>query len=265
LDELSNDTIDSAYIKAMNDVNTLPYGTPERVRRDAQLKNIKKIRNDKLGFDPVDMSIKMRQQGTSGNPSIDRKWATWQKNHDDRISGKRTYDDKTGRWTTRLTENDLRKIIQETVQTHLVDVLGKYTQGKTSSKEANKAIMDLANSSNQKKLNEEVDARTLEYFNKIRNGECETLEWEGRIFRVPPQLKQVAQQVSNEFGVVVSTYVYQNGKGVYYGLLVDLPEYCDFYTLSKNIKLFLLEYDIHYTGWYHRTVFFNQQILKKSI
>lgn len=151
LNELSNDTIDNAYIKAMNDVNILPYGTPERVRRDAQLKNIKKLRNDKLGFDPVDMSIKMRQQGTSGNPSTDRKWATWQKNHDDRISGRRTYDDKTGRWTTHLTENDLRKIIKETVQTHLVDVLGKYTQGKTSSKEANKAIMDLANDDNTSK------------------------------------------------------------------------------------------------------------------
>jgi len=161
LNELSNDTIDNAYIKAMNDVNILPYGTPERVRRDAQLKNIKTLRNDKLGFDPVDMSIKMRQQGTSGNPSIDRKWATWQKNHDDRISGRRTYDDKTGRWTTHLTENDLRKIIQETVQTHLVDVLGKYTQGKTSSKEANKAIMDLANSSNMKLNENEFDELSI--------------------------------------------------------------------------------------------------------
>ena len=263
LNELSNDTIDNAYIKAMNDVNILPYGTPERVRRDAQLKNIKNLRNDKLGFDPVDMSMKMRQQGTSGNPSIDRKWATWQKNHDDRISGRRTYDDKTGRWTTHLTENDLRKIIQETVQTHLVDVLGKYTQGKTSSKEANKAIMDLANSSNQKKLNEEVDARTLEYFNKIRNGECETLEWEGRIFRVPPQLKQIAQQVSEEFDVVASPYVYQNDSRIYCALLVDAPEDCDYYTVSKNVKLFLLEYDLHYIGCYHRTIFFVRQILEK--
>ena len=105
LNELSNDTIDNAYIKAMNDVNILPYGTPERVRRDAQLKNIKNLRNDKLGFDPVDMSMKMRQQGTSGNPSIDRKWATWQKNHDDRISGRRTYDDKTKRFEKNYTRN----------------------------------------------------------------------------------------------------------------------------------------------------------------
>lgn len=50
-----------------------------------------------------------------------------------------------------LKESKLKKIIRETVQTHLVNVLGKYTQGKVSSKEANKAIMDLANSSNQKK------------------------------------------------------------------------------------------------------------------
>lgn len=163
LNELSNDTIDNAYMKVMNDVNTLPYGTPERVRRDAQLKNMKKLRNDKLGFDPVDMSMKMRQQGTSGNPSIDRKWATWQKNHDDRISGRRTYNDKTGRWITRLTENDLRKIIQETVQTNLVNILGKYTQGKTSSKEANKAIMDLANSSNEKVTNESKSEKYVLY------------------------------------------------------------------------------------------------------
>jgi hypothetical protein len=168
LNELSNDTIDNAYIKVMNDVNTLPYGTPKRVRRDAQLQNIKKLRNDKLGFDPVDMSIRMRQGGTSGNPSIDRKWATWQKNHDDRISGRRTYDDKTGRWTTRLTENDLRKIIQETVQTHLVDVLGKYTQGKATSEQANKAIMNLANSSNSK-VNESLDDEMKQWEERDRS------------------------------------------------------------------------------------------------
>ena len=161
-------------------------------------------------------------------------------------------------------ESVLRSIIRETVQTHLVNVLGKYTQGKVSSKEANKAIMDLANSSNQKKLNEEIDARTLEYFNKIRNGECETLEWEGRIFRVPPQLKQIARQVSEEFNVVASPYVYQNDSSIYCALLVDAPEDCDFYTMHKNVQLFLLEYDLHYIGCYHRTIFFVRQILEKN-
>lgn len=162
-----------------------------------------------------------------------------------------------------LEESELKKTIRETVQTHLVNVLGKYTQGKVSSKEANKAIMDLANSSNQKKLNEEVDARTLEYFNKIRNGECETLEWEGRIFRVPPQLKQIARQVSEQFNVVASPYVYQNDSRIYCALLVDAPEDCDYYTVSKNVKLFLLDYDLHYIGCYHRTIFFVRQILEK--
>lgn len=148
VNEISHDTIDNAYIKAVRDTNVLPYGTPERVRRDAQVKNIKKLRNDRLGFDPVEMSVKMRQQGTSGDPAIDRKWATWQRNHNDRVSGKRTYDDKVGKWVTHLNENELKNIIRETVQTHLVNVLGKYTQGKVSSKEANKAIMDLANDDN---------------------------------------------------------------------------------------------------------------------
>ena len=45
--------------------------------------------------------------------------------------------------------------IRECVHQALIKMLGKYTQGKVSSKEANKAIMDLANSSNQKNLNEE--------------------------------------------------------------------------------------------------------------
>lgn len=40
--------------------------------------------------------------------------------------------------------------IRECVHQALIKMLGKYTQGKVSSKEANKAIMDLANSSNQK-------------------------------------------------------------------------------------------------------------------
>jgi hypothetical protein len=105
VNELSNDTIDNAYMKVMNDVNTLPYGTPKRVRRDAQLKNIKKMRDDRLGFDPIDMSIMMRKQGTSGNPSVDRKWARWQQNHNDRVAGKRRYDDKTGKWMTHIDES----------------------------------------------------------------------------------------------------------------------------------------------------------------
>ena len=50
-----------------------------------------------------------------------------------------------------IKESQLREIIKECIQQHLVDVLGKYTQGKATSKQANKAIMDFANSSNTTK------------------------------------------------------------------------------------------------------------------
>ena len=47
-------------------------------------------------------------------------------------------------------ENTLVRLIRESIQEHLVDVMKRYTEGKATSKEANKAIMDLANSSNMK-------------------------------------------------------------------------------------------------------------------
>jgi hypothetical protein len=62
----------------------------------------------------------------------------------------------------------LRKIIQETVQTHLVDVLGKYTQGKATSEQANKAIMNLANSSNSK-VNESLDDEMKQWEERDRS------------------------------------------------------------------------------------------------
>ena len=52
-------------------------------------------------------------------------------------------------------ESELSRKITETVQTELVKVLGKYVKGKTSSKKANQAIMNLANSMNERKCMDE--------------------------------------------------------------------------------------------------------------
>ena len=49
-----------------------------------------------------------------------------------------------------INESQLRNIIKESIQEHLVDVMKRYTEGRATSKEANKAIMDLANSGNGK-------------------------------------------------------------------------------------------------------------------
>jgi hypothetical protein len=64
-------------------------------------------------------------------------------------------------------ENTLVRLIRESIQEHLVDVLGRYTQGKATPKEANKAIMDLANSSNIKlktRLNESFKSGIIKNF-----------------------------------------------------------------------------------------------------
>lgn len=152
LNEISDDTVDSAYMKALADTNKYGYDDPMGVRRRVQAANLKKMRDERLGFDPVAMTAKMRQNGTSGDPSIDRRWSTWQKNHNDRVAGKRTYDKDKARWITK----QLEEKINESVQTELVKVLGKYTQGKATSEQANKAIMNLANSSNNK-INESIE------------------------------------------------------------------------------------------------------------
>lgn len=152
IDEISNDTVDSAYMKAMSDTNRYGYDDPMGVRRRAQAANLKKMRDERLGFDPVAMTAKMRQNGTSGDPSIDRRWATWQKNHNDRVAGNRVYDKERGRWITK----QLEEKINESVHTELVKTLGKYTSGEATAEQANKAIMNLANSSNRK-LKESLD------------------------------------------------------------------------------------------------------------
>lgn len=59
-------------------------------------------------------------------------------------------------------ENTLVRLIRESIQEHLVDVMKRYTEGKATSEEANKAIMDLANSSNN--INEDIDERNNRSF-----------------------------------------------------------------------------------------------------
>ena len=58
-------------------------------------------------------------------------------------------------------ENTLVRLIRESIQEHLVDVMKRYTEGKATSKEANKAIMDLANSSNS--INERKNRNFYDY------------------------------------------------------------------------------------------------------
>ena len=58
-------------------------------------------------------------------------------------------------------ENTLVRLIRESIQEHLVDVMKRYTEGKATSKEANKAIMDLANSSNMKLNENEFDELSI--------------------------------------------------------------------------------------------------------
>ena len=144
MNELSIDTIDNARKVATQKAMAADYGTPERVRRDAQAKNFKKTRDERLGFEPEKMNQTMRQAGTSGDETIDRRWARYTKDAEDRRIGNRLYNKETGRWQT----------LSESVQNAVIKAMGKYTKGEISSKEANKAIMDLANASNGKKINE---------------------------------------------------------------------------------------------------------------
>lgn len=58
-------------------------------------------------------------------------------------------------------ENTLVRLIRESIQEHLVDVMKRYTEGKATPKEANKAIMDLANSSNS--INERKNRSFYDY------------------------------------------------------------------------------------------------------
>ena len=77
-----------------------------------------------------------------------------------------------------VTESELVGLIRESVQEELVDVLAKYVKGEATAEEANKAIMNLANSSNMK-MNESLDPKTANYFEQIKRGERDSLDYNG--------------------------------------------------------------------------------------
>lgn len=117
-------------------------------------------------------------------------------------------------------ENTLVRLIRESIQEHLVDVMKRYTEGKATSKEANKAIMDLANSSNHK-INENLDPKTENYFEQVKRGERDSLDYNGQIYEVTPQLRKLVQQISGQFGLEVYPYVYQNDVRIFCALLIE--------------------------------------------
>lgn len=67
-----------------------------------------------------------------------------------------------------INENDLISLIKESVQEELVDVLSKYTRGEATAEDANKAIMNLANSSNMK-LNERNNRPFYDYAQEYKD------------------------------------------------------------------------------------------------
>lgn len=79
--------------------------------------------------------------------------------------------------SSKLTMSKLSKMIAESIQTHLVDVLGKYTEGKASSEQANKAIMDLANSSNGKVTNESKSEKYVLYADTSLSGNSDFISY----------------------------------------------------------------------------------------
>ena len=79
--------------------------------------------------------------------------------------------------SNKLTRSKLSKMIAESIQTHLVDVLGKYTAGKASSEQANKAIMDLANSSNGKATNESKSEKYVLYADTSLSGNSDFISY----------------------------------------------------------------------------------------
>ena len=98
-----------------------------------------------------------------------------------------------------IRESQLAKVIKETVQSQLVKVLGKYTLGKATSKEANKAIMDLANASNEK-VNESLDD--------------EMKEWEARDKSAFGQTLKQLQEIAN-YGLIDAGDAMSNIRTVY--------------------------------------------------
>ena len=86
---------------------------------------------------------------------------------------------------------DTADIIRESVQKALVNVLKKYTQGKATSEEANKVIMNLANSSNN--INEDIDERNNRSFYDYAD---EYMKKNGK--KLPDEILKNAAKKNNE-------------------------------------------------------------------
>lgn len=143
-----------------------------------------------------------------------------------------------------MDESKLRKLVKETVQQHLVDVMAKYVKGEASSEEANKAIMDLANSGNGK-MNENLDPKTANYFEQIKRGERDSLEYNGQIYEVTPQLRKLAQQISEQFGLEVYPYVYQNDVRIFCALEIQNNGDEINYDTIRELENELSKYGLH--------------------
>ena len=141
LNEISIDTIDSAMQKAAEKTNLYGWGDPRGLRKQWQAKNFKKNRDERLGFDPDEVKKTIQAKGTTDDEKTDRDWGRFEQNRRDRRNGKRTYSPERGRWITNMNES---------VQNAVAQAMGKYLKGEIDSKRANKAIMDLANSSPKK-------------------------------------------------------------------------------------------------------------------
>ena len=143
-----------------------------------------------------------------------------------------------------VTENELVGLIRESVQEELVDVLAKYVKGEATAEEANKAIMNLANSSNMK-INESLDPKTANYFEQIKRGERDSLDYNGQIYEVTPQLRKLAKQISEQFGLEVYPYVYQNDVRIFCALEIQNNGDEINYDTIRELENELSKYGLH--------------------
>ena len=130
--------------------------------KKGELKNASKSVKDAakgMSMKQVKDFAKTKHKGLPNH--VDESYMSTQNNSlVDALNNSKLYENKTKmkKNTITIKESQLREIIKECIQQHLVDMLGKYTQGKATSKQTNKAIMDFADSSNtgRKKINEDA-------------------------------------------------------------------------------------------------------------
>ena len=163
-----------------------------------------------------------------------------------------------------VSESQLVNLIKECVQEELVNVLAKYTRGEATAEEANKANMNLANSSNMK-MNESLDPKTANYFEQIKRGERDSLEYNGQIFEVTPQLRRLAQQISEQFGLEVYPYVYQNDVRIFCALNIENNGEDLDYETSIALRDELANFGLHCAGSFGtRFMIYVKQIKEKN-